>query len=51
MSLLLYCNSIAFLASLQQGQILLLRPSERLDSPLDLEHVAARVKAILSVEG
>ena len=42
---------MAFLASLQEGQMLLLRPLERLDGPLGLEHVAGRLKAILSVEG
>ena len=44
-------EGMAFLASLQEGQMLLLRPLERLDGPLGLEHVAGRLKAILSVEG
>lgn len=44
-------DGMSVLALIEEGQILLLKPLERLDGPLDLEHVAAKVKAILSDEG
>lgn len=44
-------DGMTFLSSLEQEHILLLKPLTQLDGPLALEHVAAKLRAILSTEG
>jgi uncharacterized membrane protein YccC len=44
-------DGMAFLSSVQQEQMLMLKPLAQLDGPLALEHVATKLKTILSAKG